>query len=163
LHFCSFCKSTFSGATREWDALYYYVQSLKSKTLGLDVLLQDELSYVNVLCFTEHWQREQQIGYTNFTQFELANSFCRVTSGHGGACIYVKKCKETREVHYFQNMSEEKNFEMAVIELSECKITVVCIYRAPDGNFREFLSKLKLVIQKLSMKGRQLSYVETGI
>jgi hypothetical protein len=22
LHFCSFCKSTFSGATREWDALY---------------------------------------------------------------------------------------------------------------------------------------------
>jgi hypothetical protein len=22
LHFCSFCKPTFSGATREWDALY---------------------------------------------------------------------------------------------------------------------------------------------
>jgi hypothetical protein len=106
---------------------------------------------VNVLCFTEHWQREQQIGYMNFVQFELANSFCRVTSGH----IYVKKGIETREVNYFQNMSEEKNFEMAVIELSECKITIVCIYRAPDGNFREFLSKLELVIQKVSMKGRQ--------
>jgi hypothetical protein len=51
----------------------------------------------------------------NFTQFELANSFCRVPSGHGGACIYVKKDIETREVNYFQNMSEEKNFEMAVI------------------------------------------------
>jgi hypothetical protein len=113
--------------------------------LELDVLLQDELSYVNVLCFTEHWQREQQIDYMNFTQVKLVNSFCRVTSGI-----------ETREVNYFQNMSEEKNFEMAVIELSECKITVVCIYRAPDGNFREFLSKLELVIQKLSMKGRQL-------
>jgi exonuclease III len=45
---------------------------------------------------------------------------------------------------------------MAVIELSECKITVVCIYRAPNGSFREFLSKLELVIQKLSMKGRWL-------
>jgi hypothetical protein len=22
LHFCSFCKSTFPGATRGWDALY---------------------------------------------------------------------------------------------------------------------------------------------
>jgi hypothetical protein len=76
--------------------------------LELDVLLQDELSYVNVLCFTEHWQREQQIGYMNFTQFELANSFCRVTSGHGGACIYVKKGIITREVNYLQNMSEEK-------------------------------------------------------
>jgi exonuclease III len=45
---------------------------------------------------------------------------------------------------------------MTVTELSGCKITVVCIYRAPDGNFREFLSKLELVIQKRSMKGRQL-------
>jgi hypothetical protein len=45
---------------------------------------------------------------------------------------------------------------MTVIELVECKIIVVCIYRAPDGNFREFLRKLDLVIQKLSMTGRQL-------
>jgi hypothetical protein len=55
--------------------------------LELDALLQD----VNVLCFTEHWQREQQVGYMNFTQFKLANSFCRVTSGDGEACIYVKR------------------------------------------------------------------------
>jgi hypothetical protein len=96
---------------------------------------------VIVLCFTEHLQRQQQIGYMNITQFELANSFSRVTSGHVGECIYVKKGIETREVNYFPNMSEEKNFEKAVIELSECKITVVCIYRAPNGNFREFLSK----------------------
>jgi exonuclease III len=92
----------------------------------------------------------------NFTQFKLANSFCRVTSGHGGACIYVKNGTETREVNYFQNISEGKNFEITVIELSECKIILVCIYRASDGNFREFLSKLELVILKLSMKGRQL-------
>jgi hypothetical protein len=77
-------------------------------------------------------------------------------SGHGGACIYVKRGIEVREVNYLQNMSEEKNFEMAAIELVECKIIVVCIYRTPDGNFREFVSKLDLVIQKLSMKRRQL-------
>jgi hypothetical protein len=67
-----------------------------------------------------------------------------------------KKGIITREVNYLQNMSEEKNFEMAVIELVEYNITVVCIYRAPDGNCREFISKLDLVIQQLSMKGRQL-------
>jgi hypothetical protein len=61
------------------------------------------------------------------TQFEITNSFPSVTSGHGGACIYVQKGIETREVNYFQNMNEEKNFEMAAIELSECKITVVCV------------------------------------
>jgi hypothetical protein len=109
------------------------VQSLKNKVLEVDVLLQTELSYVNVLCFTEHWQKEQQIVYMNFMQFKLPNSFCRG--------MYL--CK-----------NEGKNFEMAVIELSEYKIIVIFIYRSPDGNFKEFLRKLKLVIQKLSMKGR---------
>jgi hypothetical protein len=62
-------------------------------------------------CFTEHWQKEQQIGYMTFTQFELANSFCRVMSGHEGACIYVKNGIITREVNYLQNMSEEKTLK----------------------------------------------------
>jgi hypothetical protein len=33
LHFCSFCKPTFSGATREWDSLY--ILRLGMKTLDL--------------------------------------------------------------------------------------------------------------------------------
>jgi hypothetical protein len=28
LHFCSFCKPTFSGATGEWDALYFLTVKL---------------------------------------------------------------------------------------------------------------------------------------
>jgi hypothetical protein len=106
---------------------------------------------VNVLCFTKRWQKEQQIVYMNFTQFKLA-------------CIYIKECLETKEVNYFQDMNEERNFEMAVIELSEYKIIVVYIYtsRSPDGKCKEFLRKLELVIKKLSMKGRQ-SYVGTVI
>jgi hypothetical protein len=43
-----------------------------------------------------------------------------------------KKSLETKEVNYFQDMNEEKIFEMAVIELLEYKIIVVCIYRLPD-------------------------------
>jgi hypothetical protein len=53
-------------------------------------------------------------------------------------------------------MNEEKNFEMAAIELLEYKITVVCIYRSPDGNYKEFLRKLELVIKKLSVKRKHL-------
>jgi hypothetical protein len=45
---------------------------------------------------------------------------------------------------------------MVVTELSEYIIIVVCTYRSPDGNFKEFLRKLELVIKKLSMKGRHL-------
>jgi hypothetical protein len=52
--------------------------------------------------------------------------------------IYLcKKCLQTRDVNYFQDKNEEKDFEIAEIELLGYKIIVVCIYmlyKAPDGN-----------------------------
>jgi hypothetical protein len=41
LHFCSFCKPTFSGATREWDALY-------------------KATFSKGICRIDHEQQEQQ-------------------------------------------------------------------------------------------------------
>jgi hypothetical protein len=65
-----------------------------------------------------------------------------------------KKSWVTKEICYPQDINEEKNFEMAVTELSDYNI--VCIYRSPDGNFHIFLRKLDLVIQKLIVKGKIL-------
>jgi hypothetical protein len=45
---------------------------------------------------------------------------------------------------------------MAVTELSDYNIIIVCICRSPDGNFDIFLRKLDLVIQKLIVKGKIL-------
>jgi hypothetical protein len=43
--------------------------------------------------------------------------------------IYLcKKCLQIREVNYFQNKNEEKDFEIVEIELLGYKIIVVCIY-----------------------------------
>jgi hypothetical protein len=67
--------------------LHQNVQSLNNKVLELDVLLQSGLQYVDVRFFSEHWQKNQHIGYTNITQFKLVSSFCRVNSEHGGVCI----------------------------------------------------------------------------
>jgi hypothetical protein len=80
---------------RKISVLHQNVQSLNNKVLELEVLLQSELQYVDVLCFTEHWQKNQQIGNTNITQFKLVSSFCRVKSEHGVVCIYVKKSLAT--------------------------------------------------------------------
>jgi hypothetical protein len=49
--------------------------------------------------------------------------------------LYVKEGLETKEVNYFQGISEEKNFEMSVIELSEHKISVVYI----DNQMESFI------------------------
>jgi hypothetical protein len=50
LHFCSFCKPTFSGATREWDALYISI-SLSGGLSG--AVLYSALRRIS----TAQWQR----------------------------------------------------------------------------------------------------------
>jgi hypothetical protein len=47
--------------------------------------------------------------------------------------VYVRDGLETKEISYFASISEEKIFEMSLIELPEYKLYIVCIYRSPDG------------------------------
>ena len=75
------------------------------------MLLSTELRHVDVICLTEHWQNDQAISSINICNFKLASAFCRRSSNHGGAGIYVKEGLPTREI----------NFEMSLIELPKHK------------------------------------------
>jgi hypothetical protein len=51
LHFCSFCKPTFSGATREWDALY--ISAKKMPQVQYKYFSTSSSTYAAVLnCFS---------------------------------------------------------------------------------------------------------------
>jgi hypothetical protein len=56
----------------------------------LEILLENEINNVEVLCFTEHWLNCHKIHAININHFTLANAFCRKDSDHGGSCIFVK-------------------------------------------------------------------------
>jgi exonuclease III len=87
----------------------------------------------------------------------LVSNFCRISSEHGGSCIYVRKYLQTKEVNCFHGISREKDFEKTVVELLDYKIIIVCVvYRSPDGDFHIFLRNLKLVIQKVHSKREKL-------
>jgi exonuclease III len=45
---------------------------------------------------------------------------------------------------------------VSIVELLKDKIVVVCIYRAPDGDFHMFLKNLEVVIQKVQLKKKKL-------
>jgi hypothetical protein len=53
-------------------------------------------------------------------------------------------------------LSEEKNFELSLIELVDYKLFIVCIYRSPDGKIEIFINKLETLIQKLITKKESL-------
>jgi predicted outer membrane repeat protein len=85
---------------------------------------------------------DQKLNCINIKDFKLVSAFCRSSSEHSGSGIYVKNGIETKEISSFAGVSEEKSFEMSLIELPKQKLRIVCIYRSPNGQFDKFLSKL---------------------
>jgi exonuclease III len=132
------------------------VQSLKNKLLELTVLLQSDLKNVNILCFTEHWLKEDQLELTNIEHFNLVSKFSRIRNEHGGSCTYVKEHVQTIELNYFEKLGKETDFEVSAVELLKDKGVVVCVYRSPDGDFYMFLKNLEAVIQKVQLKKKKL-------
>jgi hypothetical protein len=119
------------------------------------MLTADNLN-VNILCLTEHWLLEAQMNILNIDQFRLVSKFCRIYSTSGGSCIFTKNTIQTKEVCYLSSSGSEKVFEMSAVELSDSGALLACIYRSPDSDFYEFLSKLELLITKVHSKGKHL-------
>jgi hypothetical protein len=95
----------------------------------------------DVLCFTEHWLKEDYLKLIHIDQYELVIYFSRTQHNDGGSCIYVGKNICTKSLNYFQDISAEKDFEVSATELVDCDYFIVCIYKSPDSNFLDIFKK----------------------
>jgi hypothetical protein len=129
---------------------------MRNKLLELDLVLKSRVHNIDVLCFTEHWIKEDYLTTIQIDQYKLVSHYGRKNNNHGGSRIYVKKSICTKDVKCLQDISVEKDFEMSVSEVVTYGYIIVCIYRSPDGNFRVFLKNLELVIQKIQSKKKKI-------
>lgn len=142
------------------NIIHHNVQNLSNKVIEIEVLLQSRLKNIDIMCITEHWQNREQIKTININNFKLVSAHCRENYMHGGSCILVKENIQTKECNNFQNLNQDKEFELSAIEVENINVVIICIYRTPDSNFQNFLHKLEIVIQKLT--GKNKSFILCG-
>jgi exonuclease III len=138
------------------SVLHQNVQSISNRQIEIDLVLKSSPKNIDVLCFTEHWVKEDYLKLIKIDQCKLVSYFSRKNYNHGGSCIYVKKkniC--TKDLNCFQVISVE-NFEMSVTELVDYGYVIICIYRSPDSHLWIFLKNLELIMQKIQSRNKKL-------
>ena len=91
--------------------------------------------------------------------FKFASSYCRTAYKNGGSALFLKQHlthKENKTQTYYINM--DKTFEHVVTEI-KCPnywLTVVCIYRAPEGCIKTFLQHLEILLDSLKCPDKPL-------
>lgn len=122
------------------------MQSLYNNLNCIEILLSGEWKDVDVLCLSEHWLSKDCIDSLSMPNFFLAASYCRETLSHGGVSIY---CKDNLHFVPGLDLSElnlEKDFEHTSIILPQISTIIICIYRTPDGNLKNFDKNLELLL-----------------
>jgi exonuclease III len=59
----------------------------------------------------------------------------------------------------FEDLNQEQHFEASIIELSQCSIIIICVYRTPNSNINIFIENMDTILSKLMNKGKGIIIV----
>jgi len=95
----------------------------------------------------EHHLKDYELSNTHIPAFKLGAKYCRSTLKQGCVCIYVHESLKFTNIN-LQKYCNEQDIELAAIQIKNPKekIVIICIYRAPSGNFDTFLHNLKIIL-----------------
>jgi exonuclease III len=118
-----------------------------------ELLCHFEEKLPQILCFAEHHLSREELMHLNLDIYTLGAHYCRSQYKKGGTCIYIHKSLKFVTIN-LDKFCHERDMEACAISLniSNCKIIILTIYRAPASNYELFLDKLELILQKISKK-----------
>ncbi len=114
-------------------------------------LLCEELN-PDLLVVTEHGFNNSNIMHFKIQNYELANFHCRSTAKGGGAAIFVKNTFPFTP--YRPTEPTDKHFEVTGVKLQAARtqLTIIGLYRSPNGIEDTFLTKLDQLLSEVSKK-----------
>jgi len=75
------------------SVLHQNIESIGNKQTEVDLVLKSNLKNTDVLCFTEHWLKEDYLKLIHIDQYKLVSYFSRTNHNYGGSCTCVLKKK----------------------------------------------------------------------
>jgi exonuclease III len=124
------------------------IRGLKGKISEFLLSLPAEAPHL--ICLTEPHLKEYELANTHIPKYKFGANYCRKNLKQGGVCIYVCKSIKFSNINLLKQ-NKEQDIEIATIQLNiqKRKIIVICVYRAPCGNFELFLNKLVIILNSL--------------
>jgi exonuclease III len=104
----------------------------------------------HLICLTEHHLRDYELANTHIHKYKLDANYCRKNLKQGGLCIYVCESIKFTDINLLKH-TKEQDIEIVAIQLNiqKRKVIIICVYRAPCGNFELFVNKLEIVLNSL--------------
>lgn len=141
-------QSTYINNTSSFSILHINARSL-NKTFTELLILLETLDYkFDVIAVSETWFNfNTNTDYFQIENYQLLHTE-RTCKRGGGVAVYIKSCHLPNKIDTlspcYDNICEVITVE---IQFYQQKILISCIYRAPDTNVEDFISKLNPLLE----------------
>nr|CAI5853534.1 unnamed protein product [Callosobruchus analis] len=129
------------------------IQSLRNKTLELEVALKTLNTDYQIICLSETWLKQEEVQFIKLEGYTLRSSYSRTEIQHGGVCIFVKKEEENfEELEDLNHYCIEGHIEICSLINKTDKILIFCVYRSCNGSFDIFLEVFERLGREVSAR-----------
>lgn len=111
----------------------------------------------DVACITEHWLTDKTQHKIVIPNYDVASCICRASSIHGGSLILLRSHTKSKPIDYINQLSIERQVEMAAVKLYESDLAIISLYRPPLGDVNIFLEQIDLALNFLI--GLSINYI----
>jgi hypothetical protein len=92
---------------------------------------------------------EQNLLHLTIAGYLLGSSFCRLMHQRGGMCIFVRKGQCFSKIDISHHCKEDLEICAIQLETKTCKLIIISLYRAPSGDFNQFLKRPDITLNYL--------------
>jgi exonuclease III len=136
------------GVEGQFRVYHQNIRGLRGKVTELLLSVLDEAPHI--ICLTEHHLKDYEIDITHIPKYKLGSKYCRQNLKNGGVSIYIQDTLTYSNINLLK-YNKEQDIEICAIQLNTQVNTVIilCLYRAPSGNFENFLNMLDKILYSL--------------